>query len=171
MPTIGRVWLAGPAVGLLLKYRARALGPLRSSAMFVSVQVTASLGRPIVQWSILEINEDSMTFADLFEAIKAGRFEVISMSEELKKAKLSKTFVGTKTDGLMATSSNQTLRVCSQFGNYIRFSVDLVEEDSVRLPATLPNAFAIMAASQRRLQLGDNGLPFPVVVKDVCIMI
>ena len=70
-------------------------------AMFVSVQVTASLSRPIVQWSILEVNEDCLTFAD---SIKAGRFEVISMSEELKKAK---PFVGTKTDGQMATSSNQ----------------------------------------------------------------
>ena len=119
-----------------------------------------------MQWSILEVNEDCLTFADLFEAIKAGRFEVISMSEELKKAKLSKTFVGTKTDGLMATSSNQTLRVCSQFGNYIRFSVDLSQEDSVGQPVTLPNAFSIMAASQRRLQLGDNGLPFPEKVKD-----
>ena len=29
----------------------------------------------------------------------------------------------------------------------------------------LPNAFAIMKASQRRLQLGDNGLLFPEVVK------
>ena len=135
--------------------------------MFVSIQVTASLGRPIVQWSILEVNKDSMTFADLFQAIKAGRFEVISMSDELKKTKLSKTFVGTKTDGLMATSSSQTLRVCSQFGNYIRFSVDLEEEDSVGLhAATLPNAFVIMAASQRRLQLGDTGLPFAAEVKD-----
>jgi hypothetical protein len=31
---------------------------------------------------------------------------------------------------------------------------------------TFPNAFSIMAASQRRLQLGDNGLPFPEKVKD-----
>jgi hypothetical protein len=86
--------------------------------MFISVQVTAALGRPIVQWSILEINEDTLTFSSLFEAIKAGRFEVISMSEDLKKLKLTKTFVGTKADGLMATSSNQMLRVCTQFGNY-----------------------------------------------------
>ena len=98
-------------------------------SIFISVQVTAALGRPIVQWSILEINEDSLTFSNLFEAIHAGRFEVISMSEELKKSKLTKTFVGTKADGLMATSSNQTLRVCTQFGNYVRFSVDLQQED------------------------------------------
>ena len=71
--------------------------------MFISVQVTASLGRPIVQWSILEINNNCLTFANLFEAKKAGRFEVISMSEDLTKSKLTKTFVGAKTDGLMAT--------------------------------------------------------------------
>lgn len=53
-----------------------------------------------------------------------------------------------------------------QFGNYIRFSVDLSQEDSECSPITLPNAFSIMAASQRRLQLGDNGLPFPEKVKD-----
>ena len=129
--------------------------------MFISVQVTASLGRPIMQWSILEINDDYLTFASLFEAIKAGRFEVISMSEDLKKSKLTKTFVGAKTDRLMATSSNQTLKICSQFGNYVRFSVDLPQEDSEGLSATLPNAFSIMATSQRCLQLGDNGLPFP----------
>ena len=109
--------------------------------MFISVQVMASLGRPIVLWSILEINEDCLTFTSLFEAIKAGRFEVISMTEELQKSKLTKTFVGTKVDRLMATSSNQTLRVCSQFGNYVRFSVDLLQENPVDAPITLPNAF------------------------------
>ena len=41
--------------------------------MFISVQITTALGTPIVQWSILEINEDSLTFSSLFEVIKAGR--------------------------------------------------------------------------------------------------
>ena len=116
-------------------------------------------------------NEDGLTFVNLFEATNAGHFDVISMSEELKKSKLAKTLVGTKTDELMATSSNQTLRVCSQFGIYIRFAVDLHKGDSEGLPITLPNAFAITAASQRCLQLGDNGLPFPEKVKIVSTMI
>ena len=107
-----------------------------------------------------------MTISHLFQAIKAGRFEVIAMSDELKKSKLARTFVGAMANGLMAISSNQTLKVCMQFGNYVRFSVDLPQEDPKGSPATLQNAFTIMAASQRCFQLGDNDLPFPEKVKD-----
>lgn len=130
--------------------------------MFLSVQVTACLGRPIARWSILQVNDDE---ASLFEAIQAGRFDMIPVSKDLKNAKLSQTFVGSKTDTLMVVSSSQSVSVCSQFGNYVRFSVDIPSQQSV--PVTLPNAFAIMTASQRRLQMGDNGLHFSKqVVRD-----
>ena len=111
--------------------------------MFISVQIMTALGTPIVQWSILEIDEDSLTFSSLFEVIKAGHFEVISMSEELKKSKLTKTFVEMKANRLMATNSNQMLRVCTQFGNYVRFSVDLPQEDPADMSVMnlFPNAF------------------------------
>ena len=33
-------------------------------------------------------------------------------------------------------------------------------------PVLVSNAFAVMNAAQRRLQVGDNGLPFPEQVKD-----
>ena len=125
--------------------------------MFICVQVMASLGRPIVQWSILEINEDCLTF--MFEAIKASHFEVISITEELKKSNLTETFVGTKTDGLMAMSNNQMLTVCSQFGSYVRISVDLPQENPVDVPVILPNYFSIMAASQASTR--QQWLTFP----------
>jgi len=54
--------------------------------------------------------------------------------------------------------------VCAQFGNYVKFVVELPELKDPE-PVLLPNAFAIMKASQRCLQLGDKGLPFPEVVK------
>ena len=71
-------------------------------AMFISVQPPCAM-------------EDYMRFANLFEAIKAGRFQVISMSRELKKLKLTKKFVDVCWDKMMAASSSQMLRVCLQF--------------------------------------------------------
>ena len=90
----------------------------------------------------------------------------MEVSEDLKEAKLIRTFVGAKMETLMVASSGQSvLKVCAQFGNYVKFIVELPEPKDPE-PVLLPIAFAIMKASQRRLQLGDNGLPFPEVVKD-----
>ena len=87
------------------------------------------------------------------------------MCDDLKRAVLLRTFVGAKMETLMVASSGQSvLRVCAQFGNYVKFVVELLELKDPE-PVLLPNAFAIVKASQRRLQLGDNGLPFPEVVK------
>ena len=88
------------------------------------------------------------------------------MSEDLKRAKLLKTFVGNKPDALIVSGSDQCfIAVCSQFGIYVKFSVELPKEE-MTVPASRPNAFSIMIAAQRRVQLGDNGLPYPKVVKD-----
>ena len=88
------------------------------------------------------------------------------MSDNLKQAKLSKTFVGNKPDALIVSGSDQCIMgVCSQFGIYVKFSVELPEEE-VDVPISRPNAFSVMIAAQRRVQSGDNGLPNPKVVRD-----
>ena len=64
--------------------------------MYLSVQVSESLGRLIVPWTIIEFLEEGLLFGDLLSCIKAGRFSVIEVSDDLKRAKLLKTFVGNK---------------------------------------------------------------------------
>ena len=129
-------------------------------AMLLTVQVAASLGRLVVPWSIIELNDEGTTFAQLFQMIQAGSFEIIQMNDDLKRSTLSGTFVGAARDALVTiNNSYAVLRVCSQFGYYVKFTVDVGKETPVTPPAI--NAFAIMAAAQRRLQLGNNGLPFP----------
>jgi len=38
--------------------------------MLLTVQVVASLGRPLVPWSIIELNDEDITFAQLFQSSK-----------------------------------------------------------------------------------------------------
>ena len=56
--------------------------------MYLSVQVSESLGRLIVSWTIIEFLEEGLSFGDLLSCIKAGRFSVIEVSDDLKRAKL-----------------------------------------------------------------------------------
>ena len=133
--------------------------------MLLCVNVSASLGRSLVPWTIIEVNEESYTFESLFTSMQAGRFDSVVVTEELKTAKLSRSLVGSKRDELMATSNGQSvLNVCREFGKFVRY-VELRDAQPPP-PATASNAFAVMTAAQERLQVGDNGLPFPEQVKD-----
>ena len=77
--------------------------------MYISIIVTSGLGRAVVPWSILEIADEQKSFEDLFWSVQAGCFDVIPVSDELKRAQLIKTSVGTKADSLMIVSSSQTV--------------------------------------------------------------
>ena len=144
------------------------LEPRRSidAARVLSVLIKASVGRALVPWSIVEVNEQEDSFEKLFSNIQAGCFDSVTVSDDLKNATLQQSFVGNKTDALMVTSNRQSvLNVCSEFGKYVKLSVELSCDRPEPIPL-LANAFAVMNASQRRLQIGDNGLPFPEAVKD-----
>lgn len=135
--------------------------------MLLSILVTVGLGRPTVPWSIIEVNDEEKTFEGLFESLQAGCFDVVPVSDDLRRARLLKTFVGVKADSLMVASNTQcAVRICSQFGGYVKMSVEINTDHPDPEPAMLPNAFSILMASQRRLQRGDDGLPFPKTVKD-----
>ena len=136
--------------------------------MLLCVNVSATLGHSLVSWTIIEVNDERYTFDSLFASIRAGRFDSVVVSEELKKAaKLLRSLVGSKRDELMATSNGKlVLDVCREFGKYVRFSVELVDEEPPLPVTATTDAFAVMAAAQKRLQLGNNGLPFPEQVKD-----
>ena len=43
--------------------------------MYLSVQVSESLGRLIVPWTIIEFLEEGLSFGDLLSCIKAGVFQ------------------------------------------------------------------------------------------------
>ena len=136
--------------------------------MLLCVNVSATLGRSLVSWTIIEVNDESYTLDSLFASIRAGRFDSVVVSEELKKAaKLLRSLAGSQRDELMATSNGQlVLDVCREFGKYVRFSVELVDEEPPPPVTATTDAFAVMAAAQKRLQLGNNSLPFPEQVKD-----
>ena len=123
--------------------------------MLLSVLVALNLGRPLVPWTIVEVNGEDQTFLTLFEKLQAGCFDAVEVCDDLKRAVLLRTFAGAKMETLMVASSGQSvLRVCAQFGNYVKFVVELPELKDPE-PVLLPDAFAI---TQRRLQLGDNAL-------------
>ena len=62
----------------------------------------------------------------------------------------------------MATSNAQlVLDVCREFGKYMWFSVERVDEELPPPVMATMDAFAVMAAAQKCLQLGNNDLPFP----------
>jgi len=64
--------------------------------MLLAVQVVASLGQPLVPWSIIELNDEDILFAQLFQRIQAGSFGVIIVSNDVMRAQISRTFVGPK---------------------------------------------------------------------------
>ena len=95
--------------------------------MLLSVLVALNLGRPLVPWTIVEVNGEDQTFLTLFEKLQAGCFDAVEVCDDFKRAVLLQTFVGAKMETLMVASSGQSvLRVCAQFGNYVK-SVELPE--------------------------------------------
>ena len=96
--------------------------------MLLSVLVALNLGRPLVPWTIVEVIGEDQTFLTLFEKLQAGCFDAVEVCDDLKRAVLLRTFVGAKMETLMVASSGQSvLRVCAQFGNYVKFVFELPE--------------------------------------------
>ena len=94
----------------------------------ISVKVSKSLGRIIVPWSDIEFHEKALSFGDLLSCTKASRFSVIEVSDNLKQAKLLKTFIGSKPDVLIVSGSDKCIiAVCSQFSICIKLSVECFE--------------------------------------------
>jgi len=52
--------------------------------MYLSVQVSKSLGRFIVPWTVIEFHKEGLSFGDLLSSIKASHFSVIEVSDHLK---------------------------------------------------------------------------------------
>ena len=91
--------------------------------MLLSVQLVFRLGRPLVPWTIIEVQAEQ-SFNELFGALQAGQFDCVPVSGELKDATLHQTYVGQKIELLMITSSTQSVfAVCSQFGTYVKFLI------------------------------------------------
>jgi len=145
--------------------------------MLLNVCVVLALVCRLVSWCIIETLETDMSFLTLFYAIKQGKFGTIPSSSDLEAANLLQVAVGESQDTLMTTSpSLSVLNVCEAFGKFVKFTVEVDSESSTPgsnmsliNPASSSNtlnAFQVMMAAQRKKQLGDNELPFVVVVKN-----
>ena len=74
-------------------------------AMLLSVLVALNLDRPLVPWSIVEVNGEDQSFLTLLKKLQAGCFDAVKVSDNLKRAVLLRTFVGAKMETLMVASS------------------------------------------------------------------
>ena len=96
----------------------------------------------------MEIADEQKSFNDLFQSVQAGCFDVIPVSDELKRAQLIKTSVGAKTDSAMFVRSSQAVcSVCEQFGKYVKLTVEIASTPATEEPAMLPNTFTVMMAA------------------------
>ena len=62
------------------------------SKMLLSITFFVSLGPSLLPWTIIEVNEDTYTFEALF--IQGGRFNAVTISEDLKNPRLLRLLVG-----------------------------------------------------------------------------
>ena len=67
------------------------------SKMLLSITISVSLGPSLLPWTIIEVNEDTYTFEALFTSIQGGRFNAVTISEDLKSARLLRSLVGQST--------------------------------------------------------------------------
>ena len=108
-----------------------------------------------------------MTLIKLFYVCLKLSKVAVSSYRRTKKI-LSQTYTGPKQDELMLVSSSQCVKVCCQFGIYLRFRVESPSTDaeSSTLATPCPNVFTVLTAAQVLLQMGDDGLPHRKTVKD-----
>ena len=64
--------------------------------MLLSVLVALNLGRPLVSWTIVEVNGEDQTFFTLFEKLQAGCFDAVEVCDDLKRAVMLRTLVEQK---------------------------------------------------------------------------
>ena len=124
---------------------------------FVCVTVVAA-NLAIVAWSVVSL-EDDMTFTNLFDSLKAGKYAIIPASEKLTRSEIEKVFVGTeKTTLSMVDGRLNVVEVTSKFGSYVKFSVKCEDEPQpTSSSVVLRNAFEIMRKSQQ--ELSNRRLP------------
>jgi hypothetical protein len=135
--------------------------------MLISVVIVAGLGRPVLPWTIIEVQDGEKKFGELFVALQAGVFDCVTVTSEMKEATLHLTYVGKSIEQLMVTSSTQSvLAVCHQFGMYVKFLVHTITPSVCAESVTSRSAFEVMRNAQRQRLMADDGLPFPVAVKD-----
>ena len=100
-----------------------------------------------------------------FLRIKAGCYEgIINVRDELRLAVLKVVFVGSSKECLSIVSSSASVHsVCSVFGAFLKFEVEVDKETSTcpisSVPYMQPNAFTMLMQAQRALQFANNGLP------------
>jgi len=70
-----------------------------------------------------------MTFTNLFDSLKAGKYTIIPVSEKLAQSEIEKVFVGTdKTALSMVDQRLNVVEVTSKYGSYVKFAVKCEDE-------------------------------------------
>ena len=55
--------------------------------------MSASLGRRVVPWTIIDVQREDRTFQTLFTEAMAGKFDCVEVNDELKRANLLQVLV------------------------------------------------------------------------------
>ena len=86
--------------------------------MLINTQCSCALG--VILTMLLSVRVlNGQCSEKLFNTIQARRFDSVMVSDDLKSAKLQRSF---KADALMVTSNGQSvLNVCTEFGKYVKF--------------------------------------------------
>lgn len=130
--------------------------------MYICVSVSVKFGPQLVPWTVVELAEDS-SFDAMFLKIQAGAFDIIPVSDNLRKSILVQALAGSTKESLNVVSTTASvLGVCGIFGATVKFVVEVEENDDTGSSSSLqqlPNAFSVLLQAQRVLQRGINGLP------------
>ena len=111
----------------------------------------------IVAWSIVSVTAD-MTFTNLFDSLKPGKYTIIPTSKKLTHSEIEKVFIGKDKTLLSVVDQRLNIvKVTFLFGSYVKFIVKFPDKP---LPTSssvvMRNTFEIMRKfqqllSQRRL--------------------
>ena len=89
---------------------------------FVCLSIVAA-NLTIVAWSVVSVAAD-MTFANLFDSVKAGKYTIIPTSEKLTRSEIEKVFI--EKDKTVLSVVEQRLNmveVTSLFSSYVKVVV------------------------------------------------
>ena len=119
---------------------------------FVCISIVAA-NLAITAWSIMSVGVE-ITFRDLFDSVKAGKYTIIPASEKLTRSEIEKVLVGADKTALSVVDQRlHVVEVTAQFGSYVKFVVKCEDElQATSSSVVMRNAFDI-GRGQRRYDM------------------
>ena len=118
---------------------------------FLCISIVAA-NLPITAWSIVSVGVE-MTFTDLFDSVKAGKYAIIPASEKLTPSEIENVLVGADKTALSVVDQRlHVVEVTAQFGSYVKFVVKCEDKlQAISSSVVMRNAFDIIRKSQQEL--------------------